>query len=175
MSSVLVHAGKAVEVDLLRDLFEAEEGAIVQYYGRIGNGKTYNATADIIQDLKQGLVVYANWKLDLGHISFDQKDSKFYTFLGLIGIKKRFYKFLPENLHYLPIDDNFMHVFADLTDCKVYLDEGHLIFDSYQMTKLSMEKRASILHTRHFNRTIAIISQRPTAVHVSSRANVNIF
>jgi len=92
-----------------------------------------------------------------------------------LGVKKRFYKFLPSNLHYLPIDDNFMDIFSNLTDCKVYLDEGHLIFDSYQMTKLSMEKRASILHTRHFNRTIAIISQRPTAVHVSARANVNIF
>jgi len=175
MTTVVSHLGKPVEVDLLRDLFEAEEGAIVQYYGRIGQGKTYNATADIISDLRNGLVVYANWRLDLSGFSFDQKDSLFYTFLGILGIKKRFYKFLPTNLHYLPIDDNFMNVFADLTDCKVYLDEGHLIFDSYQMTKLSMEKRASILHTRHFNRTIAIISQRPTAVHVSARANVNIF
>jgi len=175
MSTVITdHAGKPVEVDLLRDLFEAEEGAIVQYYGRIGNGKTYNATSDIIQDLRQGYVVYANWRLDLSAVTLDQKDSVFYTILGLFG-KKRFYKFRKENLRYLPIDDNFMNVFPNLTDCKVYLDEGHLIFDSYQMTKLSMEKRASILHTRHFNRTIAIISQRPTAVHVSARANVNIF
>lgn len=175
MSTVIAHAGKAVEVDVLRDLFEAEEGSIVQYYGRIGNGKTYNATADIIEDLRNGMVVYANWHLDLTGISFDQKDSTLYTLMGLIGVKKRFYKFLPENLHYLAIDEDFMNVFPNLTDCKVYLDEGHIVFDSYQMTKLSMEKRASILHTRHFNRTIAIISQRPTAIHVSARANVNIF
>jgi len=176
MSTVIEgHAGKPVEVDVLRDLFEAEEGSIIQYYGRIGNGKTYNATADIIKDLRNGLVVYANWRLDLTDITFDQKDSPLYTLMGIVGVKKRFYKFLPENLHYLPIDDNFMDVFANLTDCKVYLDEGHLVFDSYQMAKLSMEKRASILHTRHFNRTIAIISQRPTAIHVTARANVNIF
>jgi hypothetical protein len=175
MSTLLIHEGRPVEVDLLRDLFEAEEGSIVQYYGRIGNGKTYNATADILNDLRNGVVVYCNWRIDVSGITLDQKDSFFYTFLGILGLKKRFYKFLPSNLRYLPIDDNFMNIFADLTDCKVYLDEGHLIFDSYQMTKLSMEKRASILHTRHFNRTIAIISQRPTAVHVSARANVNIF
>jgi len=176
MSTVVrTELGKSVEVDLLRDLFEAEEGSISQYYGRIGQGKTYNATADIIQDLRMGNVVYANWRLDLSRFTFDQRDSFFYTLIGLLGIKKRFYKFLPENLHYLPIDDNFMETFENLTDCKVYLDEGHLIFDSYQMTKLSMQKRASILHTRHFNRSIIIISQRPTAVHVSARANVNIF
>lgn len=175
MSTIIEHEGSPVSVDLLRDLFEAEEGSICQYFGRIGNGKTYAATADILEDLQRGMVVYANWRVDLSGVSLDQKDSLFYAFLGILGIKKRYYKFLPENLHYLPIDDDFMDVFERLTDCKVYLDEGHVIFDSYQMTKLSMKKRASILHTRHFNRTIAIVSQRPTAVHVSARANVNIF
>jgi len=97
------------------------------------------------------------------------------SLFNLLFGKKLFFRFKKENLHYLPIDDDFMDKFQDLTDCKVYLDEGHVIFDSYQTTRFSMQKRTSILHTRHFNRSIAIISQRPTAVHVSARANVNRF
>ncbi len=165
--------GTAVEIDLIRDLFQAEEGSIIQYYGRIGQGKTYNATADILDDLRRGQSVYANWQLQWD--GFDERESLGRLSLNWITFSKRFYKFKKENFHYLPIDEDFMDIFETLTDCKVYLDEGHIIFDSYQTTKFSMKKRTAILHTRHFNRSIVIISQRPTAVHVSARANVNIF
>ena len=185
--------GHPVEVDLIRDLFEAEEGSIDQYYGRIGNGKTYNATADIWDDLNRGISVYANWELQWpGH---DEREDLGRLFLNWITFSKRFYKYRKENFHYYKIDDewakkqpriledgthiypyrDFMDWFAERTDCKIYADEGHILFDSYQTTKFSMKKRTAILHTRHFNRTLCIISQRPTAVHVSARANVNRF
>jgi len=38
-----------------------------------------------------------------------------------------------------------------------------------------LKKRVTILHTRHFNGSIVVVSQRPTAVHVSARANVSRF
>jgi len=38
-----------------------------------------------------------------------------------------------------------------------------------------MDKLTMIYSTRHYNRTINIISQRQTAIHVSARANVNRF
>jgi hypothetical protein len=189
--------GKAVEIDLIRDIFDAEEGQIEQYYRRIGNGKTYNATADIWDDLRRGLSVYANWQVEWpGH---DERESFGRLLFNILTFSKRFYRFKPENLHFYSFDDewakkqfetitlpngdvqvvypykDFMDWFASRTDCKIYADEGHVLFDSYQTTKFSMKKRTAILHTRHFNRTIAIISQRPTAVHVSARANVNVF
>ena len=171
--STPIKVGKRVEEIELLDLFPAEEGTIDQYYGRVGNGKTYNATADIIADLRRGEVVYANWRVNVE--DFDQRDQLRWILLGLLGIKRRFYRFKKENLHFIEIDDDFMDKFEQLTDCKVYLDEGHVIFDSYQHAKFSLRKRKAILHTRHFNRSIIIISQRPTAVHVSARANVNRF
>jgi len=156
------------------DLFPSVEGEIVQYYGRIGSGKTYNATADILEDLEAGRVVYANWKLNWH--GFDERDSLFYIIRSvLFPWTKRFYKFPKENLKFIDIDDAFIDKFEKITDAKVYLDEGHVAFDSYEMAKMSLQKRKAVLHTRHFNRSIAIISQRPTAVHVSMRANVNIF
>jgi len=174
MSTIVHHQGKLVEVDLFKDLFEAEEGTIDIIYGRIGQGKTYGATADVLDELSRGHVVYVNWKMN--YKGFDQRDSLIHV-LGsiLFPWKNKLFYFPPENLHYLPIDDNFMNTFEKLTDCSVYLDEGHVVFDSYEMAKMSMQKRTSVLHTRHFNRSIHIISQRPTAIHRMMRANVNRF
>jgi len=44
---------KVLEKDLI-DVFKASEGSINMYYGLIGHGKTYSATADILHLLKQG-------------------------------------------------------------------------------------------------------------------------
>jgi hypothetical protein len=161
------------EIDLL-NLFSANEGEITQRYGRIGQGKTYGATADVLDELHRGHVVYCNWKINYN--GFDQRES----FLFIIGSilfpwKNKFYSFPKDNLKYIEIDENFISNFSKLTDCSVYLDEGHVAFDSYEMAKMSMQKRVAVLHTRHFNRSIHIISQRPTAIHRMMRANVNRF
>jgi len=62
-----------------------------------------------------------------------------------------------------------------LTDCEVFIDEGQWIFDSYEGTKFSKAKRRLILHTRHLNRSLNIISQRTQAIQVSARGQVNRF
>lgn len=167
------NTGKIEDIELL-DLFPADEGKISQRYGRIGQGKTYGATVDVLDELRRGHVVYVNWKFNFDGI--DQRK----TLLHIVGSllfpwKSRFYNFPRENLKYIAIDEHFMEVFEKITDASVYLDEGHVVFDSYEMAKMSMRKRVSVLHTRHFNRSINIISQRPTAVHRMMRANVNVF
>jgi len=168
----MITGKKIPETDLL-GLFSNEDAHIDLIYGRVGQGKTYAATKDILERLSKGEVVYANWKI--AYDGDDQRYSLLWILLAMVGIKRRFYRFDPANLHYLPIDENFMDVFEKLTDCAVYLDEGHVIFDSYQHAKFSLRKRTSILHTRHFNRSLVIVSQRPTAIHVSARANVERF
>jgi len=169
-----IFQGKEVKEIELLDLFPPYEGMITQYYGRIGSGKTYAATADMLRLLRQGQVCYANWKLN--YDGFDESKSLPYIFLSLIfPWRKRFYSFPKENLHYLPVDKEFHGKLANITDAHIFLDEGHTAFDSYEMAKMPLERRTSILHTRHFDRSIHIISQRPTAVHVVMRANVNIF
>jgi len=62
-----------------------------------------------------------------------------------------------------------------LAGCDVFIDEGQWIFDSYEGTKFSKAKRKLILHTRHYNRSLNIISQRTQALHVSARGQVNRF
>lgn len=179
--------GRRVDSKDLVGLFESQEGSICQYYGRIGQGKTYNATADIFDDLRKGEVVYCNWQID--YEGFDERKSPVRLFFGIFS--KRFYVFPKENLRYFKLSnewartqrkpdknefyEDFMDWFSSRTDCKMYIDEGHVLFNSYEGVKMSMEKVTALLHTRHFNRTINIITQRPTAVHVSARGNVNVF
>jgi len=73
-------------------------------------------------------------------------------------------------------DRTFLRAIASsLTDCYVFLDEGHRFFNSYELSKLEPQKQASVLETGHFDRSIRIISQRHMAIHVVMRANVNTF
>lgn len=169
---------KVLKQDLL-EVFEASEGSINMYYGKIGNGKTYNATADILDLLKQGKVVYCNWKIEVP--DFDDRESLFLSFVNLLLFRKRYY-FIPcaKNLNFFD-PENFnttgelVEWLSSLNDCHIFFDEGQDMFDSYEGTKFSKAKRRLILHTRHYHRTLNIISQRPTAIQVSARGNVNRF
>lgn len=173
MSSQIFDGKRVRDIELL-NLFPPNPGMISQYYGRIGSGKTYSATSDVLDLLRQGKVVYANW--DIHYEGYDQRKSLPYIIRSILfPWIKTFYFFPKENLKKIDVDRNFHEKFATLTDCHVFLDEGHVVFDSYEMARLSIEKRKSILHTRHFDRSIHIISQRPTAIHVAMRANVNVF
>jgi len=152
--------------------FSNQEWGLYMYYGRLGQGKTYAMTADVIKALQEGEVVYTNYPLNWG--GFDQRESYFHLFCGLFGLRT-YYEFLPVNWHYIEVDDNFHNTLAKLTDCIVAIDEAYTAFDSYEMAKLSLTKRKNVLHTRHFNRSIWYTTQRPTNVHAVLRGNTNVF
>jgi len=165
--------GTTVELDMFT-ILPPQDGGMNQYYGRIGEGKTYAATADAIADLNRGQVVYTSWKLKWD--GYDERDFWWYRLLHKIGIKKYFWVFPKSNWHFFDMNANdALYRLGELNDCIIYLDEGHLLLDSYLATKMERSDRATILHTRHFDRTINVISQRPTAIHVVVRANVNRF
>jgi len=186
-----LNLGLAVDPAELVGYFPAPEGSINLYYGKIGNGKTYAATADIIELLKQGKVVYANWHISVK--DFDDRESLLMVSMNAILGRKRFFRIpCAENLYYFDVDKGvFDHTgkqiaffegtaeaveyFSKLTDCNIFWDEGQDMFDSYEGTKFSKAKRRLILHTRHYHRTLNIITQRPTAIQVSARGNVNRF
>jgi len=155
------------------DLFPPGEHGIYCYYGRIGQGKTYAMTSDIISALMNGKVVYVNYPIDWS--GFDERKNLASLFMSLLGIKNKFYEFYKDNLKQIEVDENFHTKLSQLTDCIVALDEGYVAFDSYEMAKMSMAKRQNVLHTRHFDRSIWYTTQRPNAVHVTMRAQTNVF
>ena len=176
----------------LVDVFSAREGSINMYYGMIGNGKTYAATSDILDLLKRGEVIYANWHMVVR--DFDDRENLLLLIFNTLLMRKRFYHIpCAENLYYFDVDEgvydskgkkikdfggsmgNFVEWASSLYDCQIFFDEGQDMFDSYEGTRFSKSKRRLILHTRHYHRTLNIISQRPTAIQVSARGNVNRF
>lgn len=171
--------GKQVLKNDLLDVFTASEGSINMYYGLIGNGKTYAATSDILDLLRQGKVVYANWHINVD--DYDDRENFVPLFLNTLFFRKRFYKIpCKQNLHYFDPEEfkstgELVEWLSTLNDCHIFFDEGQDMFDSYEGTKFSKAKRRLILHTRHYHRTLNIISQRPTAIQVSARGNVNRF
>lgn len=169
---------KHVPAQEMVDYFQPVEGDINMYYGHIGNGKSYAATADIYELLKRGDVVFANWVCDFP--DFDERRSLGHLIMKTIFFRKRFFKFPASNFHYIDVDkyEDTMELIkhlSKLANVHVFLDEGQWILDSYEGMKFSVEKRKMILHTRHYNRSLNIISQRPSAIQVSARGNVNRF
>jgi len=179
---------KVINIDELVDVFQAQEGEIQSFSGGIGQGKTYGATKRAIEDLKKGRVVYTNWQLILDDFNGDQRKSLSHAFWYWLLGRKRYYNIdIKKNWHYFDMEDettwwikekrydNLVDFIANLTDCTVYLDEGQDIFDSYEGTNMSKKKRKSITRTRHLRKTLVVISQRPQAIAVTARANVNTF
>lgn len=160
------------EIDLAA-LFGPAEHGLYCYYGRLGQGKTYAMTADIIEDLKRGAVWYVNYPIYWR--GYDERNNIVQLLFGLFGLRRKFYEFTHENLHYIAVDENFHDKIQTLTDCKVALDEGYVAYDSYEMAKLSMAKRQTILHARHFDRSFYYTVQRPTSIHITLRAQTNVF
>lgn len=162
-----------LEKQQLLDLFEPREGSINFYYGRIGQGKTYAATADVLDLLSKGHVVYCNWRINW--VGFDERTSFLHLFFKTLFFRRDFYTFPAENLRYFSPDDVTPEWLNSLTDCDIFIDEGQWLLDSYEGNKFSKEKRRLLLHTRHLNRSLNIISQRTQAVQVSARGQVNRF
>lgn len=172
MSTPILVGTEFKEVDVL-EMLPPDEGNISITYGRIGTGKTTRGTKNILSDLKRGIVVYANWRVKWE--GYDERSSRFNIFLGLLGLKRNFYFFPKENFHYFPITEKFIDDLAQLTSCNVHLDEGHIPFDSYEATRMGVEKRSAVFSTRHYDRSMYVYTQRANSVHINLRGNANRF
>lgn len=189
---------KEKEIGVLRqdldanDVYPAPEGECNLIYGMIGSGKTYIATADIIRKLYQGRLVYGTWPINVEE--FDDRLSFFHILKNLLLGRNLFYKVnCPKNYHYINAEtgevdgvytfnpnktayrDEFIEYLNKLNHCDLYIDEAWRVIDSYQKTNFSIEGRNLILVTRHKYRTVTLIAQRPTSIHVTARGNMNRF
>lgn len=149
-------------------------------------------TADIIEGLKQGRLIYGTWPINLEE--FDDRLSFWHVLKNLILGRNLFYKVnCPRNYHYINAEtgevdgkytfnpektayrDEYIEYLNKLNHCDLYIDEAWRVIDSYAKTNFSMESRNLILVTRHKYRTVNLIAQRPTSIHVTARANMNRF
>lgn len=172
MSTPIVVNKRLEEIDIL-SLFAPDEGSIDLIYGRIGNGKNTYATKRILDLLNRGMVVYVNYPVRWN--GYDERTNFWRVVSYFFGFRRALYVYDRSNLRRIAVDKDFYTNFEKITDAYVFLDEGQAIWDSYVAAKMSMSTRMAILSGRHFGRTITVISQRPTAIHVTARGNVNRF
>lgn len=157
------------------DLFKPVEGQTTFYYGRIRNGKTYSATADILELLERGEVVYANWKLNL--TDFDEREHFGIALVKFVFGKKLFFKYKKENFHYFSPDlptTEIIALLGKLVGVHIFIDEGQWIFNSH-IKNHDDETRKLILHNGHYCRSLNIISQRPSNVMKDMRSQINLW
>jgi len=184
--------GKEIEKEILEkeQALKEPEGSSNLYYGIIRSGKTYGATADIHEELRQGRSVYATWPIDVTNC--DDRQSLLFIIRGLfMPWKKRYYKIENrENLHYINAETGevdgvhqfnpttktgYIDYLNGLNHCSLYIDEAWRVIDSYLPVRDVGEARNLILVTGHKFRTVNLIAQRPMSISIYARANMNRF
>lgn len=159
------------------ELFTPVEGVNTVYYGKVRNGKTYSATCDILELLKRGEVVYANWEINFD--DFDERESTSIVLMKFLFGKKYFFKYKKENFHYFSPDDIDVEFLSHLVGVHLFIDEGQWIFNSHVRENandpVAIAKRRLILHGGHYCRTLNVITQRPVNLFKDIRSQINIW
>ena len=74
---------KQIQLDI--DKVLVVDGSIDMIYGGLGSGKTYMATADVLRDLADGIVVFATWPINFEGIDeTKQKGRLLWSLLSLL-------------------------------------------------------------------------------------------
>jgi len=182
-ASMNTHLGTKLEKsDLLLAMFASKEGINSVYYGRTRQGKTRNATADILELLKRGEVVYANWRIDFP--DYDERDQKSSLWVRLIFGKKIFFKYNKDNFHFIDpsglIDgtgkENIDYL-NRLVGVHLFIDEGQWVLPSMDKTwsDEQVAKMKLVLHGGHYCRSLNIITQRYNNISKNTRSQINVW
>jgi len=155
------------------NLFSPQEGTIAFYYGKVRNGKTYAATADILGLLERGEVVFANWNIDFN--DFDERRNFRVALIKFVFGRSYFFKYKKDNFHYFsPATAPAVLVrrLNKLVNVHIFMDEGQWILNSHNRNP-DPEAQALVLTNGHYCRSLNIISQRPSNVFKDYRSQVH--
>lgn len=160
------------------DSFAPVEGLNNVYFGKVRNGKTYAATADILDLLEQGEIVFANWKINFS--DFDQRKKFGIVFIKTLIGQKTFFVFKKSNFHYINVTDETSEDFMSVAELHkyvgvhVFIDEGQWLFNSHSR-KDDVDSRHLIMEGGHYCRSLNVITQRPSNIYVDIRSQVHIW
>jgi hypothetical protein len=155
------------------DLFKPAEGTIAFYYGKVRNGKTYAATADILNLLKSGEVVFANWHIDFD--GYDERSSFRVALVKFVFGRRDFFEYKKSNFHYFSpttAPHDLVKQLNKLVGVHIFIDEGHWLLNSHTRNP-DVEAQKLILTNGHYCRSLNIVSQRPGNVLKDYRSQVH--
>lgn len=142
---------------------------IVAYTGKLGSGKTYTMTKDIVKALNKGTKVYSNYKIFW--FGKTEKRTYFKRFLKFVKIKKQWHDFPKENLQYWSETEELLH----LDNGIVAIDEGSVYLNSRNWALLDPEFQRKILQSRKDGLHIYFTAQRIGQIDITLRNLVNTF
>jgi len=154
------------------NLFKPQEGTIAFYYGKVRNGKTYNATADIWELLQRGEVVIANWIVDFK--GFDERESFARSFFKFLLGREYYFHYKADNFYFFAPDSDRLPLVKKLrkeVGVHIFIDEGQWVLNSHNR-KVDEDSQKLVLTNGHFCRSLNIISQRPGNVLKDYRSQV---
>lgn len=156
------------------DMFTPLEGDVCFYYGKIRNGKTTTATADMIALLERGEVVVSNSMVDID--ALDERDRFGVVLMKFLFNRKYFFDYdFKKNFVY--VDRTLPHqeiirILGNLVGVHIFWDEGQWFFN---LANKDDDTRKLILENGHYCRSLNIISQRPINIFPDYRSQVNIW
>jgi len=179
----VIALGKNLKIDqVLLEAFQPQEGVNAVYYGKVRNGKTRTATADILGLLERGEVVYANWTVKFD--GFDERFSMRHLFWKTFGFRKLFFSYGANNFHYIDRDElisgigsgeSNVNYLNKLVGVHVFIDEGQWVLPSQDRSwdADTVAKMKLVLHGGHYCRTLNIITQRASNISKTTRSQIH--
>jgi len=168
--------------DEILSRFASVEGFNSVYYGKTRQGKTRTATADILELLKRGETVVANWNIEVPE--YDERTDFMAVFVRFIFRKDLFFKYKKENFYYIdPIKlidgtgEQNVSWLNKLVDAHVFIDEGQWVLPSLDRSFSPdvLEKMKLVLHGGHYCRSLNIITQRHQNISKNTRSQINVW
>jgi len=168
--------------DQMRDIFAPVEGQNAVYYGRTRNGKTRTATADILELLKRGEPVFANWQVSFE--GYDERSDWRVLLVKFFFPSRNFYVYDKSNFHYIdPIGlidgtgDININTLNRLVGAHLFIDEGQWVLPSQDKAynDEQIAKMKLVLHGGHYCRSLNIITQRHQNISKNTRSQINVW
>lgn len=142
---------------------------IVAYTGKLGSGKTYTMTKDIVKELNKGTKVYSNYKINW--YGYEEKRRWYKTLLIWLRIRKPYRYYPASNLSYWSETYEILNLHEGI----VAIDEGSVYLNSRNWDSLDPEFQRKILQSRKDGLHIYFTAQRIGQIDITLRNLVNTF
>jgi len=137
--------------------------------GKLGVGKTYNATRMVFYDLREGNDCYVNWAIDFKEYLIKRETTLSFVFAS--WLRKVFRRPRPtfgRLFYYNKLSD----VYGISNGC-VYMDEAHADLFSRNWEKIPPDFVRKVSQSRHYHMNLVFITQHQGMVDLIVRRLVN--
>lgn len=142
---------------------------IFLHAGKVGQGKTFSCTAEILQHLYNGIDVYADWSIN----------PQPYFSTKIFKLKHKIKTFLCNLFRLPPIKYGRLFRFTELEDIygvsygEIYIDEAHRWLNARKFEDTPPDFISKMSQSRKYHTNLHFITQHPMMVDIAIRRVCN--